>query len=100
LPKTGDFDHEVILRITFDTMLLEIIQKNINVKEVDSVEFLLKGTEINQPLEKNLKESPYFKILKKVQEAGLRETLDDLLKVHLGHFEKIKNTLISYYKEF
>ncbi|MFX1320621.1 MAG: hypothetical protein ACFFAQ_03145 [Promethearchaeota archaeon] len=100
LPKTGDFDHEVILRITFDTMLLEIIQKNINVKEVDSLEFLLKGTEINQPLEKNLKESPYFKILKKVQEAGLRETLDDLLKVHLGHFEKIKNTLISYYKEF
>ncbi len=100
IPKTAEFDHEVILRITFDTMLLEIIQRNIGVKEVDSIDLLLKNVEANKPLAKKLKGSPYFKIAKRIQKAGIRDTLDELSKVHLGHFEKIKNTLISYYKEF
>jgi hypothetical protein len=100
IPKTAEFDHEVILRITFDTMLLEIIQRNIGVLEVDSIGFLLKDVETNKSLAKKLKETPYFKIAKRVQKAGIRDSLDELLKVHLGHFEKIKNTLVSYYKEF
>ncbi|MFX1315793.1 MAG: hypothetical protein ACFE9T_08010 [Promethearchaeota archaeon] len=100
IPKTADFDHEVVLRITFDTMLLEIIQRNAGIKMIDSINFLLKGAENNKSLVENLKDSPYFKITKRIQKAGIRESLDDLLKVHLGHFEKIKNTLISYYKEF
>ncbi|MFX1409572.1 MAG: hypothetical protein ACFFA6_04415 [Promethearchaeota archaeon] len=100
IPKTADFDHEVILRITFDTLLLEIIQRNAGIKVIDSIGYLLRETESNKSLVKNLKDTPYFKITKRIQKAGIQESLDDLLKVHLGHFEKIKNTLISYYKEF
>lgn len=100
IPKTAEFDQEVILRITFDTMLLEIIQRNAGVVEIDSIDFLLKNVETNKQLTKQLKSSPYFKITERIQKAGIRNSLDDLLKVHLGHFEKIKNTLISYYKEF
>ena len=98
IPKRADFDHEVIMRITFDTMLLEIIQKNIGIKEVASTEFLLNNLESNKALIKKLKETPYYKIIKKIEKVGVLDSLDDLLKVNLGHFDKIKNTLISYFQ--
>jgi tetratricopeptide (TPR) repeat protein len=98
LPKNADFDHEVVMRITFDTMLLEIIQRNIGEEKVESVEFLLRNLENNKALVKKLKETPYFKIIKKIEKVGILDSLNDLLKVNLGHFEKIKNTLISYFQ--
>jgi len=93
-----DFDREIILRITFDTMLLAIIQTILGVDEINCTEYLLKNVEENKALLKELKKSPYFKIVRKIEKAGLTETLNDIQKVNLGHFEKIKNTLVSHFR--
>ena len=50
-------------------------------------------------LVKKLKETPYYKITERIEKIGLRESLIDLSKVHLGHFEEIKNTLVTYFLE-
>ncbi len=93
-----DFDREIILRITFDTMLLAIIQTILGVEEINCNEYLLKNLEENNALIKQLKKSSYFKIVRKIEKAGLTETLNDIQKVNLGHFEKIKNTLVSHFQ--
>ena len=90
-------DTEVILRVCFDTMLLAILQEVLNKKEVDPVEYLLNDTEEKKEVVNSLKETPYFKITERIEKIGLQEALDKLKEVHLGHFEKIKNTLISYF---
>jgi tetratricopeptide (TPR) repeat protein len=97
-PQVSDFDNEVILRITFDTMLMAIIQGMLGTSQLNSIEFLLEKIEDNKKLVKELKNSPYFKIAKRIEQVGIREVFDDLLKLHLGHFESIKNTLITYFK--
>ena len=94
-----DFDREIILRITFDTMLLAIIQRILGSKEIECRDYLLNGIEENKALTKSLKKSPYYKIVKKIEIAGLTDALDDLLLINLGHFEKIKNILISNFKQ-
>jgi len=93
-----DFDREIILRVTFDTMLLAIIQTILGVEEIKCTEYLLKNIEENNALIKELKKSPYFKIVRKIEKAGLAETLNDIKKINLGHFEKIKNTLVSHFQ--
>lgn len=93
-----NFDREIILRITFDTMLLAIIQTILGVEEINCTEYLLKNIEENNALIKQLKKSSYFKIVRKIEKAGLSETLNDIQKVNLGHFEKIKNTLVSHFQ--
>jgi hypothetical protein len=97
-PQVSDFDNEVILRITFDTMLMAIIQGMLGAFQLNPTEFLLDNIEENKKLAKELKNSPYFKIAKRIEKVGIREVFDDLLKLHLGHFETIKNTLITYFK--
>ncbi|MFX0027529.1 MAG: hypothetical protein ACFE8M_14100 [Candidatus Hermodarchaeota archaeon] len=96
-PIKTDFDREIILRVTFDTMLLAIIQRILGIEEVKCSEYLFNNIEKNKALSKQLKKSPYFKITEKIENLGLRDSLSDLLKIHLGHFEKIKNTLISHF---
>ncbi|MFW9998648.1 MAG: hypothetical protein ACFE88_00895 [Candidatus Hermodarchaeota archaeon] len=98
LPLKSDFDHEVILRITFDTMLISIIQGMLGIHKVNPNEFLLEDLEKNKELVKEIKGSPYYKITERIEKLGIREALDDLSKTHLGHFESIKNTLIDYFK--
>ena len=98
LPKASDFDHEIILRITFDTMLMTIIQEMLGVQNFTSSDYLTNDIEENKKLVKELKNSPYFKITKRVEKVGIREVFDDLLKLNLGHFEIIKNTLIQYFQ--
>ena len=93
-----DFDREIILRITFDTMLLAIIQTILGVEEINCTEYLLKNLEENNALIKQLKKSSYFKIVRKIEKSSLVETLNDIQKVNLGHFEKIKNTLVSHFQ--
>ncbi len=93
-----DFDREIILRITFDTMLLAINQTILGVEEINCTEYLLKNLEENNALIKALKKSSYFKIVRKIEKASLAETLVDIQKVNLGHFEKIKNTLVSHFQ--
>ncbi|MFW9874639.1 MAG: hypothetical protein ACFFG0_16150 [Candidatus Thorarchaeota archaeon] len=97
-PQVSDFDNELILRITFDAMLMAIIQGMLGTSQLNSTEFLLEGIDENKNLAKELKNSPYFKIAKRIEKVGIREVFDDLLKVHLGHFENIKNTLITYFQ--
>jgi len=92
-----DFDREIILRITFDTMLLAIIQRILESKEIKCRDYLLNGLEENKALTKKLKKSPYYKIV--IEIAGLTNALSDLLKINLGHFEKIKNVLISNFQQ-
>jgi len=96
-PEKAHFDKEVILRVTFDTMLLAIIQRMLDDEQINCIEYLLDSIEENDALIKKLQKTPYFKIIKKIEKVGITETLNDLLNVHLGHFEKIKNTLISYF---
>ncbi|MFW9829427.1 MAG: hypothetical protein ACFFEY_17770 [Candidatus Thorarchaeota archaeon] len=99
LPISSDFDHEIILRITFDTMLIAIVQGMLGSHDFGPIDYLLKGLEKNKALVKKLEESPYFNITERIEKVGIIEALDDLSKVQLGHFEMIKNTLISYFKE-
>jgi tetratricopeptide (TPR) repeat protein len=96
IPLKSDFDREIVLRITFDTMLLAIIQRILNTDKVHPKEFLLDGMEKNKALLKRIKKSPYYEVTDKIDKIGLQEALQYLLKVNLGHFEKIKNTLIRY----
>ncbi|MFX0083389.1 MAG: hypothetical protein ACFE94_16710 [Candidatus Hodarchaeota archaeon] len=97
-PQVSDFDNEVILRITFDTMLMAIIQGMLGTSQLNPIDFLLENVEENKKLAKELKNSPYFKIANRIEKVGIREVFDDLLKLHLGHFESIKNTLITYFQ--
>ncbi|MFX0186243.1 MAG: hypothetical protein ACFE8A_00755 [Candidatus Hodarchaeota archaeon] len=97
--KKAEFDKEVIMRITFDTMLLSFVQKILGVEEINPIELLLAESEKHKLLIKKLKETPYFKITERIEKIGLRESLIDLSKVHLGHFEEIKNTLVTYFLE-
>ncbi len=94
-----DFDREIILRVTFDTMLLAIIQRILGSKEIKCRDYLLDGIEENKALIKRLKKSPYYKIVEKIEIAGLTDTLNDLLSINLGHFENIKNVLISNFQQ-
>ena len=94
-----DFDREIILRVTFDTMLLAIIQKILGSKEIICSDYLLNSIEENKALTKSLKKSPYYKIVEKIEIAGLTDALNDLLLINLGHFEKIKNVLISNFQQ-
>jgi len=98
LPQTRDFDHEIILRITFDTMLIAIIQGMVGISQVNPNEYLLESIQKNKALFKKLKNTPYFKITERIEKVGIREVFDEIQKVHLGHFENIKNTLLEYFK--
>ncbi len=94
-----DFDREIILRVTFDTMLLAVIQRILGSEEIQCRDYLLKGIEENKALTKSLKKSPYYKIVEKIEIAGLTDALNDLKLINLGHFEKIKNVLISVFQQ-
>lgn len=97
-PINSDFDHEIILRITFDIMLIAIIQGMLDTHHLNPNEYLLENIDKNKKLAKELKNSPYYKVTERIEKLGIREALEELSKVHLGHFEMIKNTLIEYFK--
>ncbi len=98
-PKKKEFDKEIVLRVTFDTMLLAIIQRILDIEEIKCTENLLGGIESNKTLIKTIKKSPYFKLTKEIEDVGLTDTLNNIRKVNLGHFEKIKNTLVLHFQE-
>ncbi|MHA1670046.1 MAG: hypothetical protein ACTSV5_05635 [Promethearchaeota archaeon] len=98
-PKKRNFDKEVVLRVTFDTMLLVIIQRILDIEEIKCTENLLSGIESNKALIEIIKKSPYFKLTKEIEEVGLTDTLNNIRKVNLGHFENIKNTLVLHFQE-
>ena len=94
-----DFDKEIIYRITFDAMLLAIVQEMLGEQVLDSLAFLLDGGQEYKKLVKNLKSTPYYKITEQLQKVGVQETYEKLLKTPMGHFEILKNTLIAYFQE-
>ena len=94
-----DFDKEIIYRITFDAMLLAIVQEMLGEQVLDSLAFLLDGGQEYKKLVKNLKSTPYYKITEQLQKVGVQETYEKLLKTPMGHFETLKNTLIAYFQE-
>ena len=97
-PISSEFDHEIILRVTFDTMLMAIIQAMLGTHQLNPIDFLLENLEKNKALVEKMKDSPYFNITERIEKVGIIEALEILSKTHLGHFEIIKNTLISYFK--
>jgi tetratricopeptide (TPR) repeat protein len=97
IAQKTEFDPEVIMRITFDTMLLSIIQEFIDVQLLDPMDYLLENTEENKRLVKAIRKTPYFGICERIKKVGIVDSLDKLAKTNLGHFEKIKNILISYF---
>ena len=99
LSKSLDFDKEIIYRVTFDAMLMTIVQEMLGEQVLDSLKFLLEGGQEHKKMVKNLKNTPYYKITEQIQKIGLPETLDKILKTPMGHFEKLKNTLITYFQE-
>lgn len=98
-PKKREFDKEIVLRVTFDTMLLAIIQRILDIEEIKCTENLLSNIESNKALIKTIKKSPYYKLTKEIEDVGLSDTLNNILKVNLGHFENIKNTLVLHFLE-
>jgi hypothetical protein len=69
----------------------------VNEKKINPIDFLLEGLESNKDLIKNLKGTPYFAIIKSIERIGVLDSLGKLSKVNLGHFEKIKLILITYF---
>jgi len=80
-------------------MLLAIIQRILDIEDIKCTENLLGGIQNNKALIKEIKKSPYFKLTKEIEEVGLTDTLNNIQKVNLGHFENIKTTLVSHFLE-
>jgi len=97
-PLKKDFDHEVVLRITFDMMLMTLVQEITSIDQLDPIDFLLENIQSNKQLIKKLKGTPYYKVTERIKKLGIKEAIDGLSNINLGHFEIIKNTLISYLK--
>ena len=99
LSQKAEFDREILMRITFDTMLLSIVQAMIDVHQINPNEYLVGDCEKRKGLLEKLKKTPYYDITERIEKIGIIDALGEILKVNLGHFEEIKNTLISYFLE-
>ncbi|TXT62294.1 MAG: Tetratricopeptide domain protein [Promethearchaeota archaeon] len=91
-------DKEDILRITFDTMLISVVNEMLGEKKINSIEYLLSEIK-NKKLVKSIKESVFFKLTERIEKVGIRESLRDIRKANLGHFNKIKEILIGYFMD-
>jgi len=89
-------DKEDLLRITFDTMLISVVNEMLGQKEVNPIEYLLSNIN-NKKLIKKIKESTFFKLTERIEKLGIQESLENLTKAHLGHLNKVKNTLIPHF---
>ncbi len=89
-------DNEDVLRITFDTLLISIVNEMLGQKEFNPIEYLLLDIN-NKKLIKKIKESTFYKLTERIEKLGLQDTLKMLTEAHLGHLNKVKNTLIPYF---
>ena len=99
LTQKAKFDRELLMRITFDTMMLALIQTMIGIHKINPNEYLVKNCEQHKELTEKLQQTPYYKITERIEKIGIVDALNEILKVNLGHFEEIKNNLISYFLE-
>jgi tetratricopeptide (TPR) repeat protein len=94
--EEGEIDQEDILRLTFDTLLISIINGMLGQKKIKPVNYLL--TNINdKKLKKKIKKSAFFKLSKRIEKVGIRESLNKISETNLGHLNKVKKTLIPYF---
>ncbi|TFF87566.1 MAG: hypothetical protein EU550_03020 [Promethearchaeota archaeon] len=94
--KKTEIDREDLLRLTFDTLLISIIQGMLGSSEINPIDYILKDIDDKRFLKK-IKESPYFKLTERIEKVGIRESLDKLNDIHLGHIDKVKEILIPYF---
>ncbi len=92
----GELDKEHILRLTFDVFLLSATQNMLGKKEIDPIEFLIRGLEHKGTINK-IKNSPFYKLTERVEKVGVLESLEQIKKIHLGHIEKVKQILIPFF---
>ncbi|MBD3253960.1 MAG: hypothetical protein GF383_02655 [Candidatus Lokiarchaeota archaeon] len=94
--RGNEIDKEDRLRITFDTLLLSIMQGMLGKKEINSLKFLMENIS-NKKLIKNLKATPFYKLTERIEKVGIRESLDKLSETHLGHLDKVKEELVPFF---
>ncbi|TFF94394.1 MAG: hypothetical protein EU543_01370 [Promethearchaeota archaeon] len=98
ISRESEKDKEDLLRITFDTLLISILQEMLGEKEIQPIEFLLKKfNKTDSNLIKRLKQTPFFKLTERIEKLGIEESLDKIKETNLGHLNKVKETLISYF---
>jgi tetratricopeptide (TPR) repeat protein len=90
-------DKEDILRLTFDTMLLSIVQGMLGEHKIDSIEFLLSDIG-NQGILKKIKKSEFYELSERIAQVGIQNSLDELESISLGHLNKVKNLLIPLFR--
>jgi len=96
ISRESEKDKEDILRITFDTLLISILQEMLGEKEIQPIEFLLKKFDkTDSNLIKRLKQTPFFKLTERIEKLGIEESLDKIKETNLGHLNKVKEALIS-----
>ncbi len=93
--KAPDLGKEEILRITFDAFLITLTQELLGKKVLNSLEFLLEN--VNETIALKLRDSPFYQLTERIEKVGITDMLDRLKKIHLGHLEKVKDVLISYF---
>ncbi|MFO7797734.1 MAG: hypothetical protein R6W84_16440, partial [Promethearchaeia archaeon] len=67
ISRESEKDKEDLLRITFDTLLISILQEMLGEKEIQPIEFLLKKfNKTDSNLIKRLKQTPFFKLTERI----------------------------------
>lgn len=98
LVKGSEKDKEDILRISFDTLLIIILQEMLGEKEIDPIEFLIEDfNKNNSDVIKKIEQTTYFKLATRIEKLGIEESLEKVNETNLGHLNKIKEILISYF---
>ncbi|TXT54433.1 MAG: Tetratricopeptide domain protein [Promethearchaeota archaeon] len=95
--KKIERDKEDVLRITFDVLLISIMQGMLGRKFIDPLDYLSLNIR-NKKLLKKLTNSPYYKLADRIDRIGIKESLDKLAKTQLGKIDKIKEILIPIFK--
>ena len=91
--KIIEIDKEDIIRLTFDTLLISLIQSIIKQKYLNPLDFLLENME-NTPFIKKIKENPYYSLIERIDKFGFEESLSKISQINLGRLDKVKQLLV------
>ncbi len=94
--KSAILDKEDVLRITFDTMLLSIVQGMLGESDINPIEFLLHEID-NKEVMKKIKKSEFFRLAERIEKVGILDCLKDIQAVSLGHMNKVKDILVPLF---
>ncbi|MBY9006450.1 MAG: hypothetical protein KGD63_06800 [Candidatus Lokiarchaeota archaeon] len=91
--KTIEKDKEDILRMTFDVLLISIIQNIIEKKEIKPLDYLFENLD-NISFIKKIKETSYYSLIERIEKVGFTESLKIINETNLGRIDKIKEFLV------